>query len=35
MRQGQDISAVFPGIRIIHQRLRGNIVGIHGHPEHE
>ena len=35
MRQGQDISAVFPGIRIIHQKIRGNIVGVHRHPEHE
>jgi AraC-like DNA-binding protein len=35
MRQGQDITAQFPGILIIHQKIRGNVVGLHRHDEHE
>ncbi len=36
MRQGQDITAQFPGILIIHQKIRGNSVHSHEHDrEHE
>lgn len=35
MRQGQDLSARFPGIVIIHQKIRGKVVGDHAHEEHE
>lgn len=35
MKQGQDITARFPGILIIHQKIRGNAVGQHRHDEHE
>ncbi len=35
MKQGQDITAKFPGILIIHQKIRGNTVGQHRHDEHE
>jgi AraC-like DNA-binding protein len=35
MRQGQDFAASFPGILIVHQKIRGNAVGQHRHDEHE
>lgn len=35
MRQGQDIAAKFPGVLIIHQKIRGNTVDRHQHDEHE
>ncbi len=35
MKQGQDITAQFPGVLIIHQKIRGNTVGTHQHEEHE
>ena len=31
----RDISAQFPGVYIIHQKIRGNEVGEHQHEEHE
>jgi AraC-like DNA-binding protein/mannose-6-phosphate isomerase-like protein (cupin superfamily) len=35
MKQGQDIVAKFPGILIIHQKIRANTVEKHLHEEHE
>lgn len=35
MKQGQDISAQFPGALIIHQKIRGNTVDLHRHEDHE
>lgn len=35
MKQGQDISAEFPGVLIIHQKIKGNSVDDHAHDEHE
>ncbi len=36
MKQGQDLAARFPGLHIIHQKIRGKEVAAHVHPkEHE
>lgn len=35
MKQGQEIIAKFPGILIIHQKIRGKRKGEHQHSEHE
>lgn len=35
MKQGQDITASFPDLFIIHQKLRGNAVIDHSHDDHE
>jgi len=35
MKQGQDITAEFPGVFIIHQKIRGNAVEAHVHAQHE
>src|SRR4051812_30339780 len=35
MRQGQDISAHFPGVLIIHQKITGSRITEHNHAEHE
>lgn len=35
VKQGQDASAKFPGIFIIHQKIRGKVVDRHRHDEHE
>jgi AraC-like DNA-binding protein len=35
MKQGQEIVARFPGILIIHQKMRGKKKGEHQHDEHE
>jgi AraC-like DNA-binding protein/mannose-6-phosphate isomerase-like protein (cupin superfamily) len=35
MKQGQEIVAKFPGILIIHQKIRGKRKGQHHHEEHE
>jgi AraC-like DNA-binding protein len=35
MIQNKDISAEFPGLVIVHQKIRGNEIGDHQHSEHE
>jgi AraC-like DNA-binding protein len=35
MTQNKDISAHFPGLTLIHQKIRGNQVGNHQHSAHE
>jgi AraC-like DNA-binding protein len=35
MKQGEDVTAEFPGLFIIHQRIRGKDVEAHQHDDHE